>query len=137
MKRAWACLSLKSPIGFTIKVFPGSNQISLYITKIKFEFQNSFQVHIFHDHHLVNIMHSASSHVHCIISMIHYQVVYHSSCISHDHCTLHHHHMNTLHSQHASLNHPASTNLNMPIELDIVMSTRQIFLICYPALYFA
>ena len=33
MKKAWACLSLRSHIGFTIKVFQGSNQISLSITK--------------------------------------------------------------------------------------------------------
>ena len=33
MKQAWACLSLWPPIGFTIKVFQGSNQIRLSITK--------------------------------------------------------------------------------------------------------
>ena len=35
MKQAWACLSLRPPIGFTIKVFQGSNQISASITKKK------------------------------------------------------------------------------------------------------
>src|ERR1044072_5185285 len=69
--------------------------------------------------------------MHYIISMLRYHVVYHPSCICHDHCTLHHHHMNKLHSQHASLNHPASTNLSMLIELDIVMFTHQIIIMSH------
>src|ERR1044072_7342708 len=74
---------------------------------------------------------SASSYMHYIISMLHYQVVYHSSCICHDHCTLHHH-MNTLHPQHASLICSlASTKLSMLIELDIVMFTHQIIIMSH------
>src|ERR1044072_878070 len=123
-------MSLRPPIGFTIKIFQGSNQISLSITKKKSSLSSKTPSKcIFSMIFTLSTSNiSASSYMHYIISMLHYQVVYHSSCISHDLCTLHHHHMNTLHSQHASLNHPASTKLNMLIELDIVMFTHQIII---------
>src|ERR1044072_9475778 len=76
------------------------------------------------------------SYVHCIVSMLRYHVVYHSSCICHGHCTPHHHHMNTLHSQHASFNHLASTNISMLIELDIVTFTHQIISMSHSCLIY-